>query len=46
MIGFSIMWSKNFQMAKLDLDKEEELDWKRSMLNGHESEQTQGYSEG
>ena len=25
MLGFSIMWTKNFQMSKLGLDKEEEL---------------------
>ena len=34
MIGFSIMWSKNFQMAKLDLDKEEELEIKFPTFTG------------
>ena len=34
MLGFSIMWTKNFQMSKLDLEKEEELEIKLPTFTG------------
>ena len=34
MLGFSIMWTKNFQMSKLGLEKEEELEIKLPTFTG------------
>ena len=34
MLGFSIMWAKNFQISKLGLEKEEELEIKLSTFAG------------
>ena len=34
MLGFSIMWTKNFQMSKLGLEKEEELESKLPTFAG------------
>ena len=34
MLGFSIMWTKNFQMSKLGLEKEEELEIKLQTFAG------------
>ena len=34
MLGFSIVWTKNFQMSKLGLEKKEELDIKLSKITG------------
>ena len=34
MLGLSIMWTKNFQMSKLDLEKEEEQESKLPTFTG------------
>ena len=34
LLGFSIMWTKKFQMSKLSLEKEEELEIKLSTFSG------------